>query len=425
MDYRQLGRSGLRVSTLTLGTMTFGGGGKFANVGATDVDEAAVRMLRRSAKPVILVANHFNGLVDAVLLAIIVRGFPRFIAKATLWHSLLLRPLLALAGLVPVSRPEDRDPAADQRPQANVASFERACELLRRRGTLAIFPEGTTHDRLELARVRTGAARIALSARASGIHGVTIVPVGLTFDDKLALRSRVLARIGDPIDLDAWVTHGHSGGADGDGDAGTSDGIFVFMGAFTSLIGGYTPTVGDEVVLRVHKLAEAFGRQGALVPARLTEWRIGTGGPQLTFAETQIADRVMDLPAHDRRHSGRPTRHGWFATTVPPDSEYGFELAGLCHVDLETGEFQPAQQLLERRRAGATGERGVRERHPGADREGDHTEEEGRTGVAHPDEPAEAPRPARGRAPGTTASGSHSDSARSTPRAAPKVGRSS
>jgi aryl-alcohol dehydrogenase-like predicted oxidoreductase len=40
MDYRQLGRSGLRVSTLTLGTMTFGGGGKFANVGSTGVDGA-------------------------------------------------------------------------------------------------------------------------------------------------------------------------------------------------------------------------------------------------------------------------------------------------------------------------------------------------------------------------------------------------
>jgi aryl-alcohol dehydrogenase-like predicted oxidoreductase len=37
MEYRQLGRSGLRVSTLTMGTMSFGGGGNFANVGDTDV----------------------------------------------------------------------------------------------------------------------------------------------------------------------------------------------------------------------------------------------------------------------------------------------------------------------------------------------------------------------------------------------------
>jgi aryl-alcohol dehydrogenase-like predicted oxidoreductase len=40
MDYRQLGSSGLRVSALTLGTMTFGGLGNFANVGSTDVEGA-------------------------------------------------------------------------------------------------------------------------------------------------------------------------------------------------------------------------------------------------------------------------------------------------------------------------------------------------------------------------------------------------
>jgi aryl-alcohol dehydrogenase-like predicted oxidoreductase len=37
VEYRQLGNSGLMVSSLTLGTMTFGGGGPFANVGSTDV----------------------------------------------------------------------------------------------------------------------------------------------------------------------------------------------------------------------------------------------------------------------------------------------------------------------------------------------------------------------------------------------------
>jgi aryl-alcohol dehydrogenase-like predicted oxidoreductase len=40
MEYRALGRSGLRVSVLTMGTMTFGGTGGFASVGSTDVDEA-------------------------------------------------------------------------------------------------------------------------------------------------------------------------------------------------------------------------------------------------------------------------------------------------------------------------------------------------------------------------------------------------
>ena len=40
MEYRSLGKSGLRVSVLTMGTMTFGGRGGFAQVGSTDVDQA-------------------------------------------------------------------------------------------------------------------------------------------------------------------------------------------------------------------------------------------------------------------------------------------------------------------------------------------------------------------------------------------------
>jgi aryl-alcohol dehydrogenase-like predicted oxidoreductase len=40
MEYRQLGRSGLRVSALTLGTMTFAGKGDFGALGSTGVDDA-------------------------------------------------------------------------------------------------------------------------------------------------------------------------------------------------------------------------------------------------------------------------------------------------------------------------------------------------------------------------------------------------
>lgn len=40
MEYRYLGRSGLKVSTITLGTMTFGGKGPFAMIGDLGVDDA-------------------------------------------------------------------------------------------------------------------------------------------------------------------------------------------------------------------------------------------------------------------------------------------------------------------------------------------------------------------------------------------------
>ena len=40
MEYRQLGRSGLKISVLTMGTMTMGGKGGFAKVGNVGLDEA-------------------------------------------------------------------------------------------------------------------------------------------------------------------------------------------------------------------------------------------------------------------------------------------------------------------------------------------------------------------------------------------------
>jgi len=47
VEYRQLGYTGLRVSVLALGTMTFGGRGNFALVGETDIDDAR-RIVDRS-----------------------------------------------------------------------------------------------------------------------------------------------------------------------------------------------------------------------------------------------------------------------------------------------------------------------------------------------------------------------------------------
>jgi 1-acyl-sn-glycerol-3-phosphate acyltransferase len=233
-------------------------------------------------RPVIIVANHFNGMVDAVLLAVIARGIPRFIAKSTLWRSPLLRPLLALVGLVPVSRPEDRGGAAQQAAMpsaqeagggpedANMAAFERAHRLLRRHATLAIFPEGTTHDRLELARVRTGAARIALGARHAGVRNITIVPVGLTFDDKLALRSRVLARIGDPIDLDTWVAaHADETDSTTDGDHAA---VRQLTDAIRSRLSDVTPRYADVLERAILgraaevRLRSDLKTPGALVP---------------------------------------------------------------------------------------------------------------------------------------------------------------
>ena len=63
MEYRQLGRSGLRVSKITLGTMGFGGSGWAAPVGQIDVDGARrqIRLARDAGVNLFDTADVYSG----------------------------------------------------------------------------------------------------------------------------------------------------------------------------------------------------------------------------------------------------------------------------------------------------------------------------------------------------------------------------
>ncbi|HWJ64213.1 MAG TPA: 1-acyl-sn-glycerol-3-phosphate acyltransferase [Acidimicrobiales bacterium] len=143
--------------------------------------------------PRLIVANHFNGFVDPVVLAGALGRLPRFIAKATLWKTPGVPLLMRIVGVLPVHRTADG--GGD-----NARTFGEVVRELHHGMTVAIFPEGTTHDNQHLSPVRTGAARLALDAAHDRVPGMHIVPVGVTFEDKVALRSRVVIRAGTPID---------------------------------------------------------------------------------------------------------------------------------------------------------------------------------------------------------------------------------
>ena len=76
MEYRELGRSGLRVSVLSMGTMTFGGRGAFADVGTTDVAEAGrqVDMCLDAGINLIDTADVYSGGLAEEILGQVLRG---------------------------------------------------------------------------------------------------------------------------------------------------------------------------------------------------------------------------------------------------------------------------------------------------------------------------------------------------------------
>src|SRR5262245_41244560 len=160
--------------------------------------------------PVIVAASHLNGFVDPVLLVSALGVLPRFLAKATLWRVPGARPPRALLRAGAVHRREDGDGAAG----SNTATFSSAVAALDAGDTVAIFPEGTTHDRPHLVELRTGVARIALQAVDAGVAGVRILPVGIAYEDKVALRGRALVAFAPPIDVAAEVGRLRAAGAD-------------------------------------------------------------------------------------------------------------------------------------------------------------------------------------------------------------------
>lgn len=150
--------------------------------------------------PVVFVANHVNSLVDPALLLGFLARRPRFLAKSTLWQMAILRPFLKLSASIPVYRRQD----AGVDTSKNEQTFSRCHEVLAAGGTIALFPEGTSHNEPALVPLRTGVSRIVLQAeeRFPGL-GVRIVPVGLTFDAKTRFRSRALIVVGEAIHVGA------------------------------------------------------------------------------------------------------------------------------------------------------------------------------------------------------------------------------
>jgi 1-acyl-sn-glycerol-3-phosphate acyltransferase len=159
--------------------------------------------------PVLLCVNHPNNLIDSLLVGAVLPRKVHYLAGASLFRNPVLAAFLTRAGAIPVYRPQDGPHGAER----NVDTFAACRRALDAGHMLAIYPEGTTHAEARVQRIKTGAARIALTYEL-GRHPehrppLALIPVGLSFEARKSFRGRVLVAFGNAVSLGPHEARAH------------------------------------------------------------------------------------------------------------------------------------------------------------------------------------------------------------------------
>lgn len=209
--------------------------------------------------PVVFVVNHPNALVDPLLLLCFSPRPVSFLAKAPLFRMPVIAFIVKAFGSIPVYRRQD--PGTDL--AKNRETFEAARRLLARGGSLALFPEGASHDEPRLPPMKTGAARIALGAAAQAGAPLRIVPAGLYYTWKERFRSSALLFFGDSIEVSAVPL-------DQDGEP-PRQAVRELTDRIGSALGGLTLQAETHEALDLVRRAERIFSAGEDSPALATE----------------------------------------------------------------------------------------------------------------------------------------------------------
>lgn len=147
--------------------------------------------------PCLLVSNHPNTMIDPLFVASRSDRVIFFLANSSLFKHPFTNWFFSTFYCIPIERPQD----TGGKPLNNNESFARCNQFLTRGGCLYIAPEGSSWMERRLRDIRSGTARIGLSAEQVNNFqlGLKIMPFGLTYSKPHRFKCDVVIHVGDPI----------------------------------------------------------------------------------------------------------------------------------------------------------------------------------------------------------------------------------
>jgi len=166
-----------------------------------------IKILNRSAipkkGPLIIISNHPNTLMDAWVVALVCKQPIYYMAKATFFDSKFKLWFFKKLKMVPINRAGEGKMDGVN----NQQSFEECHQILENKGSLLIFPEGSSFQERTLRKLKSGTARIALDSekRNNGELGLKVIAVGIHYSRAERFRSNLLISVDEPIEIAPYL----------------------------------------------------------------------------------------------------------------------------------------------------------------------------------------------------------------------------
>ncbi|MES2689263.1 MAG: 1-acyl-sn-glycerol-3-phosphate acyltransferase, partial [Bacteroidota bacterium] len=147
--------------------------------------------------PVLLVANHPNSFMDALLIGAYLPRPTHFLARGDAFKNRILGSIFKAFRMLPVYRASE----GKENMEKNFETFDASFEVINKQECMLIFGEGLSVNNWELRPLKKGPARITKRAWESNgpAQNLVIIPVGLTYSHYEGAGKSVIINYGTPI----------------------------------------------------------------------------------------------------------------------------------------------------------------------------------------------------------------------------------